>query len=220
MAELAAPSSCRDARGMWRGPGNHFGKAGRLARKLLEAVYEGKSVEIEVKGRMEACGRANDSWSPGVCAGKGALAAGEGGWPFACPRDVVFPQPFTSVPLSSSRDYIQPSPASGHGALCHPVPPHWGWACHGGTQGWLKTLQAWECRSGHLSSCCQQRPGTQGEKRELAEEEGRLGGKRGRKQLSQGWSCFSFLSACPHVNGWPGNYLWAEPPPRHTPSCW
>lgn len=93
MAELAAPSSCHDARGMWRGPGIHLGKGGRLARKLLEAVYEGKSVEVEVRGRMEECGRADESWSPAVCVEKGALAAVEGGQPFACPHDVVLPHP-------------------------------------------------------------------------------------------------------------------------------
>lgn len=56
------------------------------------------------------------------------------------------------------------------------------------------------------------------EKREtLHWGKGRLCGKRGRKQLSQGRSHFSFLPVYPRVNGWAGDYPLAWLPPRHAP---
>ena len=81
-----------------------------LAGKLLEAVYEGKSVEIGVRGRMEEHGTANRSWARAVCVRKGALAAEESGQPLACPHDVVLPQPPSPVPLSSGHACVLPSP--------------------------------------------------------------------------------------------------------------
>lgn len=79
MAEFVATNSWPEARGTWRGHGGHLGKVGRQAGrqagkqaskqasrvpgKLLEAVYEGKSVETRVREKMEECGRANGSWA-------------------------------------------------------------------------------------------------------------------------------------------------------------
>lgn len=75
---------------------------------------------------------------------------------------------------------------SAHGALTQFVPPCWGSACHGGTQGWLEPVQAWECGGSHLSSCCQQRPGTQGEERRREEGEPALGeGEIGCKEREE-----------------------------------
>lgn len=52
-------------------------EADSLAAKLLEAVYERKSEETGVRGRMEEQGRATGSCARAVAVGKGPLAAGE-----------------------------------------------------------------------------------------------------------------------------------------------
>jgi len=111
------------------------------------------------------------------------------------------------------------SPPSAHRALTYSVPSGWDSACHGETQDRLEAAQGRERGGGHPGSCCQQRRGTQGEetRASLHWGKGRLHGKRGRKQISQGRSCFSFLPIYPHVNGWAGDYPWGPSSPLAYP---
>lgn len=128
--------------------------------------------------------------------GKGALAAAGDGQLLAWPHDMLL-QPLSSVAYSSGHTCALPSPAIsswGPYSLCasllglNPSPVE---AC--------ASLRAWGQPSQQLLSALSWHPG-EGEGREAALGKGRLHGKRGRKQLSQGRSHFSFVPVYPCVN--------------------